>query len=415
MYQSTSSIFILYSNILHAPCPLASLRLRFSLLTMALKRRHRRLERFLLFPIVLCATISFRSTFQQQHEIAHERDESLLLTPSSSSHPMTSISTSTSKPANQKMAVVTLISNHTSDIHGVSNAIRQLHQHNIVEDTTPILIFHQGDLTKIQQQYILRANLGHHATHISFPIQTDFDKFPPNFNPSAEAPIFVKRSKWGYQHMCRFWISLVWTHPALRSLDAILRIDADSCFLQDMTAAANDVPVVVGLMGGIGWRNNNAYNKSPPPSRTIYHANPPIVNDAWPNHGLWEFVLQYKQIHDIQPKNPLLFALAERTWKESKRLPMFRNNLELDRLDFFQSPPVQAFQKDVVGAANNNNNNSDFYRYRWGDAPIRFLTLALFAAPDQLEASLELIPGYQHGSEVCGTEEIRVWKKIRAK
>jgi hypothetical protein len=356
---------------------------------MALKRGHRRLERFLLVIIVLCATISFRSTFQQ-HEIAHERDESLLLTPSS--HPMTSIYT----PANQKMAVVTLISNHTSDIHGVSNAIRQLHQHNIVQDTTPILIFHQGDLTKVQQQYILRAN-GHHATHVSFPIQTDFDKFPPIFNPSAEAPIFVKRSKWGYQHMCRFWISMVWTHPALRSFDAILRIDADSCFLHDMTAA-NDV--TVGLIGG--WKINI---KSP---RTIYHANPPIVNDAWPNHGLWEFVLQYKRIHDIQPKNPLLFELAERSWKESKRLPMFRNNLELDRLDFFQSPPVQEFQKYVA-------NNIEFYRYRWGDAPIRFLTLALFAAPDQLDASSELIPGYQHGSEACGTEEIRVWKKIRAK
>eukprot|EP00980_Cylindrotheca_fusiformis_P017258 scaffold5341_cov93-Cylindrotheca_fusiformis.AAC.1 len=282
-----------------------------------------------------------------------------------------------------KLAMVTLISNFTSDVRGISNAIEQLHPR---DSNIPILIFHQGDVTEEQQEYIRAKNS---ARHVEFPVQPDFDKFPPIFNPSLETPSFVKRSKWGYQHMCRFWISLVWHHPALEPFDSILRIDADSCSEPSPNKSNSTM---------LKWKTLNL----------VYHANPPIVNDVWPNHGLWEFVLHYMQIHNLQPKNPTLFHLAEQSWNESKRLPMFRNNLEVDRLAFFRSSgPVQEFQKYVA-------NNVEFYRNRWGDAPIRFLTMAIFATPDQLDIS-EIIPGYQHGSDACGTEGIRVWKKIRAK
>lgn len=281
-----------------------------------------------------------------------------------------------------KMAVVALISNLTSDIEGIANAIQQLNPTDV-----PVLIFHQGDVTIAQQDYI-RAKIGTTTSKITFPIQADFDKFPPNFNPSVEAPMFVKRSKWGYQHMCRFWISLVWHHLALQAFDTILRIDADSCF---SSPHSNDT---------------NTLMLSLPPD-TVYKANPPIVNDAWPNHGLLDSVQDYVRVHDIQPKNPKLLHLAQQTLDKEHRLPMFRNNLELDRLSFFQSTPVQDFQRYLVS-------NFEFYRYRWGDAPIRFLTLAIFATSEQLEMSLELIPGYQHGAPACGTKEIRVWKKIRA-
>ena len=293
---------------------------------------------------------------------------------------------------NKKSAIVTLISNHTTDIEGLSNAIYLLEKNvlndnsNINDVKTPIIVFHQGDLTTKQRTFIVQKS----TRPISFPIVNDFDTFPSGFDPRNEKTVWAKRSKWGYQQMCRFWVSQIWNHPAIQPHETIMRIDSDSCFLKKLSRREKHAAIP-------GLSNQNI----------VYHPNLPILHDAWPNHGLWETILEYIKRNKIRPKHEEYFRLAQKTWNESSKLLMFQNNLEIDRISFFQSSEVKKFQNYLV----EEEPSFGIFRKRWGDAPIRFLTLALFATPEQIESST-LIPGYKHGKKGgCNVKDIRIWMK----
>lgn len=53
------------------------------------------------------------------------------------------------------------------------------------------------------------------------------------------------------------------------------------------------------------------------------------------------------------------------------------NNFEIVRLEWFLQPSVQDFTAAVCASGG-------IYDYRWGDAPLRYLTLALFSEPKQV-------------------------------
>ena len=55
----------------------------------------------------------------------------------------------------------------------------------------------------------------------------------------------------------------------------------------------------------------------------------------------------------------------------------FYNNFEITDMDFFLRPEVLKFTKHVCDSLG-------IYKYRWGDAPLRYLTLALFARPEKI-------------------------------
>jgi hypothetical protein len=62
--------------------------------------------------------------------------------------------------------------------------------------------------------------------------------------------------------------------------------------------------------------------------------------------------------------------------------------LEVVRISFFLSPNVQHFLRTV-------HESAGIYYYRWGDAPLRFILLAIFARSDQVTHFPSNV-GYSH-------------------
>lgn len=132
--------------------------------------------------------------------------------------------------ANRKMALVCLSTNRTDDIDRLKRALISLDT-NMPQDnrTTPLLVFNEGNISPEQKQLIL--NTTNRPVH--FP-EIDFDDFPKGFDPIKESSTWTKRSKWGYQQMCRFWAYRIWLHPILDDYETYMRFDTDSCFTQKL-------------------------------------------------------------------------------------------------------------------------------------------------------------------------------------
>jgi len=54
-----------------------------------------------------------------------------------------------------------------------------------------------------------------------------------------------------------------------------------------------------------------------------------------------------------------------------------QNNFEVTDLDFFLSPEVTGFADAIT-------RSFGIYKWRWGDAILRYLTIALYANPDEV-------------------------------
>ena len=82
------------------------------------------------------------------------------------------------------------------------------------EPLSPVLVFNEADLS--EEQVIAMVSSTNRP--IAFPT-VDFSLFPEGFNPDDfdKSPQFqvADRKPWGYYQMIRFWVTGIWTHPAI--------------------------------------------------------------------------------------------------------------------------------------------------------------------------------------------------------
>lgn len=177
---------------------------------------------------------------------------------------------------------------------------------------------------------------------------------------------FQKRGKFGYWQMCRFWIYKIWTHPILDQYASIMRMDTDSCFLGPTNSSLPHLPQCDG--------------SHDPSCRHVYSANDLCV--ARTTRGILELTHRHLGVDrhsDIVPSNPDLWARIPNNTLAKTRFPAFYTNFEVADVSFFRRPDVMAFQRAMT-----DEPPFGVFRNQWGDAPIRLLTLALFAGPNQV-------------------------------
>jgi hypothetical protein len=109
----------------------------------------------------------------------------------------------------------------------------------------------------------------------------------------------------------------------------------------------------------------------------------------WPGlTGLGElrrFATEYVKSNNIRPRNP-------KEWSEAfpaGTVLTFDNNFELGSMEFFRRPDVGNWTKAVL-------RSGGVFKYRWGDAPLRFLTMALFATDEEVLHRRDLHIEYCH-------------------
>jgi len=274
--------------------------------------------------------------------------------------------------------IATLVSKKLQDIEELQTALKSLEflQGDKNPDAlAPVLVFNEGDIGDDAIKFIVAST----NRPVAFP-RVNFKKFPEGFvvdNEKAPFPV-AGREPWGYVQMIRFWTTMVWRHPAVRHFNTVMRIDSDSCF-----KAVNDyLP---------NFKNDDLFYHSQ------YVGVEPGGNFI---DGMFDFVTDYMETtqHPSQARNYLLWHYIVSVWNNDQTLPLFRTNFELAKVEFMTRGDVARFndaltEKEPFGVL----------RKRWGDAVLRFLTMAVFVDNDKI---MTIRPtGYFH-KQGCSKEEV---------
>ena len=161
----------------------------------------------------------------------------------------------------------------------------------------------------------------------------------------------------GYRHMCRFHANTVYTHPILQDLEFAWRLDDDSLLLgpnieYDVFKFMRDRGLLYGFI-------------------TIDSDILACVVD------LWEAAEDYtKQLH-----------IKSHFLDKWPRYKMFYNNFEISNVSIWRTEEYRGFVEHI-------DDLGGIYKYRWSDAPIKSLALAMFVSPEKIHQFKHI--GYQH-------------------
>lgn len=212
--------------------------------------------------------------------------------------------------------------------------------------STNLLIMHNNEpyksdlfhLTKKIKRRILFLN-----------IDVFFNLFPIGFDPCKTKPSYRARGKWNYQLMIRFWFKILFELPQLENYEYIMRLDDDSQLTGKWINIFDEM------------RHNNA----------VYFANNVDIDleERLPGTmDLKRVTFDYVKQNNIKPKQ---FEILRDAFGNNTVRNYF-NNFEVVKLDFFRRKEIRHWIETI------DSTNGIFY-YRWGDAVLRYLTLALFA------------------------------------
>ena len=160
--------------------------------------------------------------------------------------------------------------------------------------------------------------------------------------------------------MIRFFISGLWQHKAIEGYDVVMRLDADSCWNEISQNDRLSEPRIYPYL----------------PDGVVYQRHREGKDDGHVCEGLYNFTVNYIAAHGIVVANPTLWQTFKNTWLEEEKCLGFFNNFEIVKLDFMKKPAVRQWHEAVT-----ERPPFGVYRRRWGDALVRYLTLALFAPP----------------------------------
>mmetsp|Transcript_37888 Transcript_37888/g.67912 ORF Transcript_37888/g.67912 Transcript_37888/m.67912 type:complete len:445 (+) Transcript_37888:51-1385(+) len=178
----------------------------------------------------------------------------------------------------------------------------------------------------------------------------------PDFIPSKVTDDFAKYHSGGrglgYGLMIRWNMRTLFEHPAIQSLQFILRMDTDSRILSPLSFD----PLMV------------MYTERPR-KRYAYHCGS-FENPEF-SEGMNDFVAKY--MREKQVVSPWENFHPARGYP----VAMPYNNIEIVDVEWWRSQPVQQYVDAVDRSLN-------IWYHRWGDAPIRGMAISLFLHEDEL-------------------------------
>ncbi|THH09095.1 hypothetical protein EW145_g2248 [Phellinidium pouzarii] len=168
-------------------------------------------------------------------------------------------------------------------------------------------------------------------------------------------PVFIDH--WpGYHLMCGFFASHIFDHPRLRDVTYYMRLDTDSYIFK---------PVCYDPIALFHERNRTYGYRS----RT--------TDPAWVTIGMWDLTDEF-----VSARPGVERTLCENGWEwPSGRVkgkmgedafPTYYNNFEIVKLEAFRRPDVREWLDEIERVPER------IYKYRWGDAPIRYATVNMY-------------------------------------
>ncbi|KAH8104833.1 nucleotide-diphospho-sugar transferase [Cristinia sonorae] len=237
---------------------------------------------------------------------------------------------------------------------------------NVPMQPWPIVLFHTDDMKSpiARRSFMMRIYdaLGRDEKAKKFMQRIEFVHLenwalPPDFPTDKDVVNPSFDYAWpDYHIMCGFYAYQIFDHPRLQNVTYYMRLDTDSYIYKPLCYDPIDIV----------HTRNKIYGY-----RSLMW-DPPFVIE-----GLWDFTDQYARDHpeveNMLKKNGLQWpngrihgAMGEADY------PTYYNNLEVVKLEAFRQPAVKQLLKEIMKDPNR------IYNYRWGDAPIRFMTVNMF-------------------------------------
>ncbi|KAI5117395.1 hypothetical protein M0805_007786 [Coniferiporia weirii] len=205
---------------------------------------------------------------------------------------------------------------------------------------------------------------------------------------SVVQPVFG--DSWpGYHQMCAFFASDIFDHPRLKDVTYYMRLDTDSYIFEPLCYDPVD----------LFHQHNRSY---------AYRAR--TTDPDWVTVRLWNLVDEYARenlpVENNLHKNGWTWAAGRDKEQMGKHdFPTYYNNFEIVKLEAFRRPDVQAWLNEVKRVPER------IFKYRWGDAPIRYATVSMFF---DLQTDVEEYCGMQywhngiHGSHCSCSGQARL-------
>lgn len=212
--------------------------------------------------------------------------------------------------------------------------------------TTPLLIMCNN---LPNQDYLKRLSKSTRRQMMFLDITPIFTLFPPGIDSCRTRTSYWRRGKWNYQQMIRFWFKILFQLPLFYQYDYIMRLDDDS--------------QVLGT-----WINVFDEMRK---KRAVYFANDEDVDLEKSLPGTMKLpytALKHVLLHNITVKQPDMI----RHGFGDDAISSYFNNFEVVKLDFFRRKDVWKWIEEV-------DRTNGIFKYRWGDAPLRYITLGIFA------------------------------------
>jgi hypothetical protein len=285
-----------------------------------------------------------------------------------------------------------LVASVTGDVRVAFNPYPRLRERVLQLDerlddnsSTNVIIFHTG--------YPFRADLlpiieGSRRQVEFVNIDHIFYKFSPGFNPHIKDPHWTQRGKWNYHHMCYFWFKQVFQLKILQRYRYMMRLDDDSQIQgQFQFLIIKKIISSFFLISSSGkWPNVFDLMIK---HQALYMANQREVDYEYVLPGVTRIrnlTVDYIMKKNLTVRNPDMFADV---FNKTLEIPNYWNNIEVVDLTFMQRNDVMDFIKTI-------DESQGIFLYRWGDAPLRYITLALFTNTTQVLHRPKLGLGYCH-------------------
>ncbi|TCD69015.1 hypothetical protein EIP91_009078 [Steccherinum ochraceum] len=236
---------------------------------------------------------------------------------------------------------------------------------NVPMQPWPILLFYTDDMDDSRARETFMFHLydqldkdegtKHFMQRIEF-VRLNW-ALPPGISHNKEEVQPVFEHAWpGYHLMCNFFATQIFDHPRLRDVTYYMRLDTDSYIYKPVCYDPIDVM--------------HTHNRT-------YGYRSSTMDPTWVVEGMWDLTDQYARSHlevEEQLKSNGWHWPKEREQGKmgEDEYPTYYNNFEVVKLEAFRQPSVRRWLEELV------KKPERFYKYRWGDAPIRFTTVNMF-------------------------------------
>ncbi|KLO17832.1 nucleotide-diphospho-sugar transferase [Schizopora paradoxa] len=259
--------------------------------------------------------------------------------------------------------------------------------HNVKTRPWPILLMYADDLDEESKRSGMVDELhesldGDEQARREFVdriewVRLDDWKLPDNMpHDKAEVnPVF--EYAWpGYHMMCNFFATQIFHLPRLMNVTYYMRLDTDS-YIHDPLC----------------YDPFERFHRH----KLTYAFNTRTSDPSWVTYGLWDLLDDYARAHpeveaNLNANNWEWVENREKGKMIDKDFPTYYNNFEIVKIEAFRRPEITAWLEEI------QKDPLRIYKYRWGDAPIRYATVQMFL---DVEKEVEDFCGiaYYHNGE----------------